>query len=184
MKNYLKDLLSCFLRSRTLGIKGLWVAGLVRPPGDSQDCSSMMWQDIWTHQNWNCRGKKKTPGALTGPTIYKCADSNWTSESSLWQLHSFFQGGRTPTLNGITEFKNERILTINLKRVSVVTFKLHPSGTGLSYQAFVPLAELTFSWTKCKSWRQNLINKSIFRTVWRWTYKFKVILKLLTWAQF
>lgn len=95
-RTYSRDLLSSFHRSRTLGIKRLRVAQLVRPPGDSRDCSSMMWEDIWA------QGTETTAGEgalLIWPGKYKCPIR--LKLDTIFIFHSW----PAPTLNGLLNLK-------------------------------------------------------------------------------
>lgn len=115
-RTYSRDLLSSFRRSRTLGIKRLWVARFVRPPGDSRDCSSMMWQDIWA-QGTETAGGEGT--LLIRPGKYKCpTQTGQVNRATGNYIH--FPQLTSPHTQWIAEFRNERILSINSKRNSPI----------------------------------------------------------------
>lgn len=141
-RTYSRDLLSSFHRSRTLGIKRLWVAQLVRPPGASRDRSSMMWGDIWAQGTETAAGE----ALLIQPGKYKCPI--WLKLDTTFIFHSW----PAPTLNGLLHLKMRESYQSIPKEIhpflkergtiSVfeVAFEAHPSGTSPNYEAFVLLA--------------------------------------------
>lgn len=158
MKTYSRDLLSSFRRSRALGIKRLWVARLVRPPGDSWDCSSVMWQDIWTHCTdtagdkehcWSNQGNSRVP-TRTG------------HGSRHWRRHSLSTADQPPRSRGSLNLKmrepyksipketHKFLKDRSTLSVFEVASEVHSSGTSLTLSRTDPTGTV-HTFTKYKS---------------------------------
>lgn len=167
LKTCSRDLLSSFRRSRTLGIKQLWVAWLVRPPGDSWDCSSMKWQDIWTHYTETagggggrvCRyghGNASAPtqtGHENQATGDRIPSPALTSRHTQW--NHWIEKWENLSQKKFTSFWKKEVHSPCLRS----PLKYILQGPSLSYQVFVLSAWITFSQNaraKNKTWPRKV----------------------------
>lgn len=158
LKTCSRDLLSSFRRSRTLGIKQLWVAWLVRPPGDSWDCSSMKWQDIWTHYTETAGGGGGASLPIR-PRECECSNSNRTRESSNWRPHSLPSTDQPPHSMESLNWKMRKSIPKEIHKflkerstlsVFEVASEVHPSGPKPELSSICPVG-MDHIFTKCKS---------------------------------